>query len=314
MFSDEFDNNNGANELLSSLLGFIIRIFLAATTAGFFATYAVDIWTWLFPPSIAVFVSALTGVVLIDSLAAGWTYLRRTSADTEEQQRYAQAGAWMDIALSLLVTAVYVVLTTPLLIESVSTETFAMLMNFASWLGVIIGVVAFAGNGLVWHYYANASSMSVEQLAKNRLRALARKAEHEIEMERLKMWTSKALAEIRQALPEHTGQAAARARDDYINTRFTGNNTVAPLPETTQADTNTTKDVNVKEYYVQTLQDGEWKTAVLELEKIEALGIAQGYAQQGVKSRVKQGDEVVVMYRPQPGLIQGERENGHPLR
>lgn len=36
MFNQEFEQENGANTLLSTIIGVVIRAFLAVTTAGFF--------------------------------------------------------------------------------------------------------------------------------------------------------------------------------------------------------------------------------------------------------------------------------------
>ena len=212
--------SNGASTLLATLLGIVIRVFLAITTAGFFAAYAADIWSWLLPPTLAANAAAVTGVVLIDGLAAGWTYLRRAAADTAEQQNYASVGAMLDMTLSLLVTAVFVMLTTPLLQASVSPEIYTVMINLAAWAGILIAVVAFAGNGVLWHFYANASAGAVQQLRFNELRALATKAEHDLDAERLKMWTEKALDNIRQELPGYTSDAATRSKEAYLAQRF----------------------------------------------------------------------------------------------
>jgi len=221
MFQDEFSNHeNGANSLFSTIVGVAIRAFLAVTTAGFFYAYGGDIWSWILPYPMANYAAAITGVVLVDGLAFAWTFLRRSSADTEEQQHYAKLGAWLDMALSLTVTAVFIILTTPLLAASVSPEVLNVLLNLASWLGIIVGVVAFAGNGLTWHFFDNASASSVQQLRTNQLRAMALRAEHTLETERLKLHTGKALAQIREALPQFAQAAASKSKDDYLASRF----------------------------------------------------------------------------------------------
>lgn len=219
--NEEFQNKgNGAVSLFSTIVGVAIRAFLAVTTAGFFYIYGGDIWSWVLPYPAANFMAALTGVVLVDGLAFAWTYLRRESANTTEQQNYAKIGAWLDMGLSLTVTAVFIILTTPLLAASVSAEIFGILTNLASWLGIITGVVSFAGNGLIWHFYDNASASSVKQLNLNTLRALAMQAEHSLEMRRLKMLTTKAADRIQAALPDLTDQAASQETDHYLNARF----------------------------------------------------------------------------------------------
>ena len=229
MFYDENFKQSTASKLLETLLGIIIRIFLAVTTAGFFANYAADIWTWLLPRTMAANLAAITGVILIDGMAAGWTYIRRVSADTIEQQQYASLGAVLDMSLSLAVTASFVVMTTPLLKQSVSPEIYAVMLNLAAWGGIIIGVAAFAGNGVLWHYYAQASSSSLKQLRTNELRAVALQAEHDIESERLKMWTQKTISGIRGELPEQTDSAAQKTASEYINRQFAKTKNARPL-------------------------------------------------------------------------------------
>lgn len=219
--NEEFGNSaNGATSLFSTIVGVAIRAFLAVTTAGFFYMYGGDIWSWVLPYPMANYMAALTGIILVDGLAFAWTYLRRASADTEEQQNYAKLGAWLDMGLSLTVTGVFIILTTPLLAASVSAEVLTILTNLASWLGIIVGVVSFAGNGLVWHFFDNASSSSVQQLRTNQLRAMALRAEHTLETERLKLHTNKALSQIREALPQFALAAANKSKDNYLASRF----------------------------------------------------------------------------------------------
>lgn len=219
--NEEFQTQaNGAASLFSTIVGAAIRIFLAVTTAGFFYMYGGDIWSWILPYPMANYMSALTGIILVDGLAFAWTYLRRSSADTVEQQNYAKVGAWLDMALSLCVTGVFIILTTPLLAASVSAEVLTVLLNLSSWMGIIVGVVAFAGNGLIWHFFDNASASSVKQMNMNARRALAMQSEHTLEMSRLDMLAAKASQRIQAALPQLTDQAANQSRDNYLAKRF----------------------------------------------------------------------------------------------
>lgn len=254
MFNNEdFENGaNGATSLFSTIVGFAIRAFLAVTTAGFFYIYGGDIWSWILPYPMANFMASLTGVILVDGLAFAWTYLRRSSADTEEQQNYAKVGAWLDMGLSLTVTGVFIILTTPLLAQSVSAEVLGVLLNLASWLGIIVGVVAFGGNGIIWHFYDNASSGSVKQLQVNQLRAFARKMEHALEMDRLKMQASKTFQQIQEALPQYTDGAAQQSRDGYLASRFaqidTNNDGVLSFDEIEQAALDAPPSQPIREY------------------------------------------------------------------
>lgn len=220
--NEEIQTTNGAASLFSTIIGAVIRAFLAVTTAGFFYIYGGDIWSWVLPYPMANFMAALTGVILVDGMAFAWTYLRRSSADTEEQQNYSKMGAWLDMALSLTVTGVFIILTTPLLAASVSAEVFGVLTNLASWLGIITGVVSFAGNGLIWHFYDNASSRSVQQLMWNRLRAIEIKGKHTIDMERANAHIQKTKAGIRAELPQFTNKSAQQATQHYLTQHFGG--------------------------------------------------------------------------------------------
>ena len=103
---------------------------------------------------------------------------------------------------------------------SVSADVLRVLLNLASWLGIIVGVVAFSGNGLIWHFFDNSSASSVKQLNMNKLRALALKMDHNLEMARVKMQASKTFAQIQEALPEYTDASASRSRDGYLRSRF----------------------------------------------------------------------------------------------
>ena len=218
------DNNlpepSGAIKFVSTITGFVIRIFLAVTTAGFFATFGTDLWTWILPPSLASIAAAITGVILIDMLAAVWSFLNRSGADTKEQEEYSSVAMWFDMILSVLITAVYVILTTPLLISSVTAETYALLVNLSSWLGIIIGVLAFVGNGLLWHMYSTNSSQATKQKNTNALRIEAIKAQFQVEFEHMKLETAKTISGIQSQLGSLTDMSAAANTENWLRRRF----------------------------------------------------------------------------------------------
>ncbi len=220
MFDQELNQKNGFTDVLFVAMGLGIRLLLALTTAAFFAEYVSDVFAWFMPPEWAKYAAAFSGVFLLDVSAAGWSHFGTNHSNTLEQQRFAVTASWLDLGMSLLVTAVFVGLTTPLLATALPPDLYQAMIVFVSWMGVFVGIVAFAGNAFLLHEYVQNSSEKIQQRRNNELHAAALRGQHELETERLKTWIARSQANIRKEMPGYTARAANQTASEYLANMF----------------------------------------------------------------------------------------------
>lgn len=228
LFGLEIERNK--NTMVTTVVGLVIRVGMAVTTAGFFYMYAPNIFAWLVGNDFSPYISAAMGAVFIDGLAAVWNHLRLHDADTDEQLLASQIGVWLNMALTITVTVVFVVLLTEFIELRNADGSFNNIGMLIQLGGILSITVAFAGNSALWAYYVATSSEAVE--AKNTADLLKRLIKGTIDLKKADMTQtiSHTLTEIQGKLPDATKQAGQQNAGQYLNTRFN-----QPVPQLTSA-------------------------------------------------------------------------------
>lgn len=207
---------------LTGVIGVIIRLMLAITTAGFFFEYVGNLFNWvtgannLYGP----WLSAVTGVFMIDALAYFWSKQRQTSGNTQNQITTATRGTMGNMGLSVLVTVVFIILQTNFVEIRHSDGGFNDLGTAVNIAGLIIATLAFAGNGILWAYFDSNSFAAIQALRDAALKAARAAGIFAIDERRNKMTIGRTIEQLNADLPRYTTDAAGRARIQYLKENF----------------------------------------------------------------------------------------------
>lgn len=217
---DIFDDKKSRADFTGAI-GFIIRAMLAVTTAGFFFQYVGNLYNWVAGDSVyGPYLSAITGVFMIDALAYFWTKLRQQNGNSKTQITAATIGTIGNMALSIVVTAVFIILQTAFVEIRDAAGNLNSLGNVVNTAGFIVATAAFVFNGALWAYY-DANSFQAIQALRNAVLTAARAAGvFAIDDRRNRLEIGRTVQELNAALPRYTNDAAARNRTQYLLDNF----------------------------------------------------------------------------------------------
>lgn len=226
------DFNNGLEDIFTSERGgFTGRVIWllatavfwslsAATTFGFFATYAENLGAWLYPPAGWV-VAGLQGVLLLDTATFIWSYLSRSQGTTVEQITVSRATAWGTLVGALLVSFLFVLFSVSFELgiydAAGSPTTFGLIM---SWIGSAVMTLAFVGNFLaaaLFAYYSPAAQIAMQNAE---LGSIARAGQFVADRKRAANTISESLRTVNEQLPALTRRAGQENARRYIDTHF----------------------------------------------------------------------------------------------
>jgi hypothetical protein len=221
LFNDEeLYQDSESKNAVASIFGVVIRFIMAITTGGFFAVYAPALSAWLVGDAYAMWVSALLGIVSIDIMAWLYSYLRSNHASTTTQMKAAAGGTIGNIALSATVTAVFFILQTSFIPTSNADGSLTAVGEIINILGLIIGSLAMAGNGILWAWYQANGIKERAQLNANELRAASLTGRFVIEKQKQKLTMARTIEGIQQQLPALTATAGKQNATHYLQSKF----------------------------------------------------------------------------------------------
>ncbi len=192
--------------------------FSGITTMGFFYRYAGASFTWLTQEeaataTIAPLIAAVSGLILLDIGALTWGYIRAHHASTIPQMALAGAMGVADLVLSLLVTALFIVLTSGF--DSGLGASGVLLIN---QIGLGVLVIAISGNFAASYIYSQIGRATKEAAQKRRLAATMQAGRFAADDATAKMIASRTLAAIKAGLPARADQEAAVRESRYMET------------------------------------------------------------------------------------------------
>lgn len=214
-----FEDAESSNHL-SSIFGFLIRLVLAITTAGFFFVYAGNLFAWLVGYVYSPYFSAVVGTFCVDVLAWAWSYLREKHATTETQISAAKWATVGNAGLSALVTVVFFILLTDFVATHHSDGTLNNIGLIVNMAGLLVGTVAIAGNGMVWVYYQSNSTNSRRNLDNAKLRAARMKGQFAIDQQQNRLVIERTIEQIKAQLPDLANAAGDTNAGQYLRERF----------------------------------------------------------------------------------------------
>ena len=201
---DLFVSDGEASGHGKSVVGVIIRSLLAITTMGFFYLYVGNLFTWIAGEEYSPYISALVGAFAIDYMAFYWDRLRRSGSTTEAQMTAGKMMTILNLGLSALVTIVFFVLGT----DFVATTDASGAMNdvglVVNLLGLLVGIIALAGNGIAWAYFEAQDISAKEAIARTQMIVAQLKGLSKINKSRAELQISATMAGITDGLAEIT--------------------------------------------------------------------------------------------------------------
>lgn len=220
MFDLDHLEDTAPAEHLASIVGAIVRLLLATTTAGFFYLYGAGLFAWLVGVDYGAWLSAAVGVFLLDGLAYLWPRLRERSATTAAQMTAGAIGTIADLGASVLVTLLFVVLQTAW-VETVDASgqltTAGLAVNIA---GLVVMTGGIVGNGLLIAYFEANGAASRRAAHAAELRALTSRGQFEIERNEARLVVSRTLEGIGDAMPTAAERAGRQNAARYLSERF----------------------------------------------------------------------------------------------
>lgn len=215
---DLTDRDTGSH--FGGIVGLIVRLLLALTTAGFFFTYGELLFEWLVGPAYSGWTAALIGTFAIDGMAFVWPRLRESHATTETQMTAASIGTIGNMTISVLVTVIFIILrTTWVTLTDASGELTA-----AGWainlLGLTVMTLGIAGNGALVAYYEYNSAQARERRSKVSMDALKNRAAYRLLEAQMRMTIERTLQDVSNQLPDVAQRAGQHNSDAFIRTRY----------------------------------------------------------------------------------------------
>lgn len=221
LFNDEeLYQDSESKNAIAAIFGVVIRFIMAITTGGFFAVYAPALTAWLVGREYAMWTSALLGIVSIDIMAWLYSYLRSNHATTTTQMKAAAGGTIGNIALSATVTAVFFILQTSFIPTANPDGSLTAVGEIINIVGLIIGSLAMAGNGILWAWYQANGIKERAQLSTNQLRAASLTGRFAIEKEKQRLTMARTLENIQRQLPALTATAGKSNAAHYLRSKF----------------------------------------------------------------------------------------------
>lgn len=215
---DLTDRETGSH--FGGLIGAIVRLLLALTTAGFFFTYGELLFEWLVGPEYAGWTAAAIGTFAIDGMAYVWPRLRESSATTETQMTAAAIGTVGNMGISVLITVIFIVLRT----TWVSLTDASGQLTAAGWainlLGLTVMTLGIAGNGALVAYYEYNSAQARERRGKVSMDALKNQAAHKLLEAQMRMTIERTLQDVGNQLPDVAQRAGQHNSDRFLRGQF----------------------------------------------------------------------------------------------
>lgn len=216
-------------EHLAAIVGAIVRVFLALTTAGFFYIYGGQLFAWLVGPEYGAWLSALTGVFMLDGMAYLWPRLREKSSTTAAQMTAALIGAIATLGASVLVTVLFVILRTDWIatVDAAGQLTTAGLAVNILSLAVMTGGIV--GNAILIAYFEGTGAKSRQATHEAQLRALAARGQFEIERGEAELVVRRTLESLGDAMPTAAERAGRQNAARYLAERYTARPDLEPV-------------------------------------------------------------------------------------
>jgi len=213
MYDEIFASEEADSRTEASVVGLLVRLILAITTAGFAWVYGHGLLSWLLPLFWAQVFTTIIYVFGIDFMAFEWPRLvQKQNATTSKQIGLADTGWKVSTAMSVIVTGVFTLL---VFSEFVTLEgRLEQLVNILA-LAIGIGMPIFQG---VWYMrYENASHSTIEAKQAANLRAMKNKANFTIKSEHEAARLGRAVENVRRQLPVTTTAEAEHIAGDYFD-------------------------------------------------------------------------------------------------
>lgn len=199
------------------LLRLFIFGFSAATTAAFFYTYTPRVFAPLVGAELSPYLAAAAGFIALDLGALTWGYLRGKHADTVPQMAIAATMGVVNLALSVMVTAVYLGLSVDL--HSGAYDAAGNLSTLGQALnlgGLVIIIVAVSGNFVAGYVYGQMGAEMRQATQARQLAAQRLAGRFAADAARTRLVTEQTLATIGRQLPALAQRQASSAGRAYL--------------------------------------------------------------------------------------------------
>lgn len=214
--------------VLYAMLG-VFALASMITTFSFFFTYAPGLGS-VVHPTMAGYVAGAMGVILFDLGGLGWTVLRSRNSDTTHQFVIATGAALLTIGLSLLTSALQVLLSTSL--DVGLYDAAGQLTAFGQSIqigGVIVMTLGFVVNFGAIAAYVNLSSGTTAAVQRSLLKGMANAGKFAIDEQRTRLVIGRTMKGVMAQLPSVANSAAAANTDEYLQRSFNRVGGSAPL-------------------------------------------------------------------------------------
>lgn len=214
----ESDSKRTAARWIAMGLGAVFFGLSAMTTGLFFMTYAPGLGD-MFGPAAGPWVAAAIGVICLDLAALLWSYVRSHGCDSHKQMILAGGVGAVDLAMSLITSALYVLLGSSRLNAGVldaagGLTSFGQALHLAGVLIITLSLVLnFAS---VW-LFGVLSSGTRAASQRSELAATQREAEHAIAVMHTREAVRRSIGRIAAEVP-----AVAQSQAEENLTRYVG--------------------------------------------------------------------------------------------
>jgi hypothetical protein len=216
---DELNDRTGSNHA-GGIVGLLVRLLLALTTAGFFFAYGSQLFAWLVGPEYGAWTAALVGTLAIDGMAFAWPRLREGHAGTEVQMTAASIGTAGNMGISVLITVIFIVLRTTWVTLTAADGSLTAAGWAINLLGLTCMTLAIAGNGALVAYYEYNSAEARNRRARVAMDALRNTAEAQLLRAQMKMTIERTLQDVARQLPDVANRAGEHNSAAFIRERY----------------------------------------------------------------------------------------------
>lgn len=214
MFSQDLEQkeSGGFFQTAATVTAVIIS---ALASFQFFATYSGGLLAGIVPADFLSVAAGLLGVVMLEGSTLYWQYSVQHDADSKQQLSIARAGYMVSLIVSVMVTALYFLLTSSLIAPYVA-EVQHIINAFAAL--VLVRIVSFQFVAKVQYSHAATKASQAQHDAS--LRALHNAADFKVKDASTRADLENALAELQKQLPEMSKQRGAAGAQQFIKERY----------------------------------------------------------------------------------------------
>lgn len=181
----------------------------------FFATYSGGLLAGIVPAQFLSIAAGLIGVVMCEAACLYWQWSVQHDADSKSQLQIAQAGYWLSLTISVVITVLYFALTSSLVAPYLQD-----VQHIIDAFAAVTLVAAIGAQFTLKISYGAAATQAAKALQDAQIRALQGEAAYVVRQQSTKADLQNSLAELQRVLPDVSRARGAQTAGEFISQRY----------------------------------------------------------------------------------------------